>query len=99
MEDRKLIRIETLCTHYELEISFFESLEEVGLIVLEREKEVLYLPEERVSDLEKVIRLHEELNVNLEGIDVILNLLKKVESLQFELNSIKNRLKNLTEED
>ncbi|MFT7364613.1 MAG: hypothetical protein ACI9UV_002823, partial [Algoriphagus sp.] len=49
-------------------------------------------------DLEKVLRLHKELDVNLEGIDVILNLLGKVESLQMELNLAKQRLGNLTKE-
>jgi hypothetical protein len=84
--------VETLCIHYELEASFFESLEEIGLIILIRENEKIYLPEERVTDLEKVLRLHKELDVNLEGIDVIFNLLGKVESLQTELTLAKQRL-------
>ena len=98
MENQKLVLIETLCIHYELEASFFESLEEIGLIILVRENEEIYIPEEKVTDLEKVLRLHKELDVNLEGIDVILNLLGKVESLQMELNLAKQRLGNLTKE-
>jgi hypothetical protein len=92
MENQKLVLVETLCIHYELEASFFESLEEIGLIILIRENEKIYLPEERVTDLEKVLRLHKELDVNLEGIDVIFNLLGKVESLQTELTLAKQRL-------
>ncbi len=98
MENQKLVLVETLCIHYELEASFFESLEEIGLIILVRENEENYIPEEKVTDLEKVLRLHKELDVNLEGIDVILNLLGKVESLQMELNLAKQRLGNLTKE-
>jgi len=98
MENQKLVLVETLCIHYELEASFFESLEEIGLIILVRENEEFYIPEEKVTDLEKVLRLHKELDVNLEGIDVILNLLGKVESLQKELNLAKQRLGNLTKE-
>ena len=92
MEEQKLILVETVCTHYQLQFSFIEQLEEVGLISLVRENEVVFISEEKVSDLEKVLRLHEELNVNLEGIDIILNLLNKVGSLQSELDETKKKL-------
>lgn len=95
MENQKLVLVETLCMHYEIETSFFESLEEIGLIVLVRENEGIYVSEEKVTDLEKVLRLHEELHVNLEGIDVIFNLLGKVEILQTELTLAKQRLEYL----
>jgi len=93
MEEQKLILVETVCSHYQLQFSFIEQLEEVGLISLVRENEVIFISEEKVSDLEKVLRLHEELNVNLEGIDIILNLLNKVGSLQSELAEAKQELK------
>jgi hypothetical protein len=98
MENQKLVLVETLCIHYELEASFFESLEEIGLLILVRENDEIYIPEEKVTDLEKVLRQHKELDVNLEGIDVILNLLGKVESLQTELTLAKQRLGNLNKE-
>jgi hypothetical protein len=98
MENQKLVLVETLCVHYEIETSFFESLEEIGLIVLVRENEGIYISEEKVTDFEKVLRLHEELNVNLEGIDVIFNLVKKVEELQIELALVKQRLGYLNKE-
>ncbi len=63
-----------------------------------RENEEIYIPEEKVTDLEKVLRLHQELDVNLEMIDVILNLRGRVESLQTELNLAKRLLGNLTKE-
>lgn len=93
MENQKLILVETLCLHYELEITFFESLEDIGLIALVKENNQTYITEERVSDLEKVLRLHKDLEVNLEGIDVIFNLMKKIERLQSELDSAKEQLR------
>jgi hypothetical protein len=98
MENQKLVLVETLCTHYQLEASFFESLEEIGLIILVRENEEIYIPEEKVTDLEKVLRLQKELDVNLEGIDVIFNLLGKVESLKTELTLAKQRLDYINRE-
>ncbi len=40
-----------------------------------------------------MIRLHHELNVNIEGIDVVFNLLEKEKELREELIALKNRLK------
>ena len=39
-----------------------------------------------------MIRLHYELGINLEGIDVIYNLLKQIDHLQSELEIAKNKL-------
>mgnify|MGYP000430098390 CR=1 FL=1 len=41
----------------------------------------------------KIIRLHNELNVNLEGIDVVFNLLEKEKQLRDELTALKNRIR------
>jgi hypothetical protein len=97
MENQKLVLVETLCVHYEIETSFFESLEEIGLIILVRQRDEIYVSEEKVAYLEKVLRLQKELNVNLEGIDVIFNLLEKVESLQSELSVAMQRLNYVNE--
>ena len=40
-----------------------------------------------------MIRLQRELDLNLEGIDIVLNLLQKVEALQRQLNAVNNRLR------
>jgi hypothetical protein len=61
-------------------------------MILVRENEEVYVPEAEVTDLEKVLRLQKELDIDLEGIDVIFNLLGKAESLQTELMLAKQRL-------
>ncbi|GAA0879096.1 hypothetical protein GCM10009119_20640 [Algoriphagus jejuensis] len=90
-----LILIETLCTHYEVEVSFIDSLSDLGLIEVHTVEEIRYLPEEKVTNLEKMIRLHQELEVNPEGIDVIMNLLEKVDRLSQELAEAKNSLRRM----
>jgi chaperone modulatory protein CbpM len=50
------------------------------------------IPEESLHDLEKMLRLHRELDINFEGIDTIFHLLRKVEDLQAELSKVKGRL-------
>jgi chaperone modulatory protein CbpM len=93
MDSNNLIRVEQFCSNCEVEYSFIDSLHNHGiveLIVLENEK---YISHEQLSDVERAIRFHYELNINMEGIDVISNLLKQIGDLQQELMLTKNRLK------
>jgi len=92
MNTENLIPLTQLCQYYQVELSFFSSLNEIGLIEIEILEQSQYLHQDRIHDVEKMIRLHHELNVNPEGIDVVFNLLQKLEALQDELMSIKNRL-------
>ncbi|WP_291866856.1 chaperone modulator CbpM [Maribacter sp.] len=88
-----LIRIDTLCSFYKLEISFFDDLDNIGLIKLETFEQQKFIHQDKISDLEKIIRLHHELHVNIEGIDIVFNLIEKELKLQEEINSLKNRLR------
>jgi hypothetical protein len=93
METKNLIHVEQFCTHHNVEVSFISSLHEMGLIEIVVVEKADYLAYQELGTLEKMIRLHQELGVNLEGIDVISNLLNRIECLQEELTAAKNRLK------
>ena len=93
MATHNLILIQTLCRHYEIEESFLDDLHELGLIEFILEQEARYIQEEQIANLEKMIRLREELNLNTEAIDVVFNLLQKVEDMQSELQTLQNRLR------
>lgn len=92
MRNQNLVLIEHLCIHYEVDQSFFKSLENIGLIQITALNEAHFVPQENLTDIEKMLRLHQDLEINPEGIDVIFNLLKKVEDLQHELILVKNKL-------
>ena len=93
MSQENLIPLSQLCVHYKVEMSFFSSLSEYGLIEISTIEQALFVEEEKAAEIEKIIRLHNELDINLEGIDTILHLLNKIEALQAELSSTKNRLR------
>lgn len=93
MDKQNLIQIETICFHYKIEVSFIKDLENIGLISVETYDNNKFIHQDKINDLEKIIRLHNELNVNIEGIDVVFNLLQKELKLKEELNALKSRLR------
>ena len=92
MSMENLIPIDKLCIHYHVEMSFFNGLMEFDLIEITTIEQTHYLHTDSINELEKIIRLHQDLYINLEGIDTVLNLLDKIDGLQTELSVIKNRL-------
>jgi hypothetical protein len=93
MNEQHLISTQTLCLHYDIEISFVDALGNMGLIQIEITEQDQYIHQDHIGDLERIIRLHRELNLNLEGIDVVLNLLEKEKELRSEIYALKSRLK------
>lgn len=92
MEKTNLILVEKCCSNLEVEITFINSLNEYGLIeliILDNQK---YISIEQLKDVERAIHFHHELNINMEGIDVIYNLLQQIDDLQEELRRTKNKL-------
>jgi MerR HTH family regulatory protein len=92
MKTNSLIRIEQVCIHCKVEVSFIQSLHELGHIELIDESNDHYISEEQLKSLESLIFFHTELQINIEGIDTIAHLLKKIENLQNELIVAKNKL-------
>jgi hypothetical protein len=92
MKTEHLIPVEQFCSRYNIEFSFIDSLHEFGLVQLTKVEEARYIYPEQIFELERMIRLHYELDINIEGIDAISHLLQRVDQLQDELRIVKNRL-------
>lgn len=88
-----LIPIPELCIHYSVELSFFTNLSEMGLLEIKTIESKQYIDSNAIYEIEKMIRMHQELDVNIEGIDVVFTLLQKIAVLQNELTALKNRLR------
>ena len=93
MKMENFIPLNQLSSYYEVELSFFINLSEIGLIEITMIDQAEYVHESNVERIERIIRMHNDLQVNPEGIDVVFNLLQKIEDLQEELRSAKNRLR------
>lgn len=93
MTIENFIPITALCTHYNVEMSFFGHLNELDLIEIKIIENLPYIHQDSIYEVEKILRIYQELDVNIEGIDIVFNLLQKMENLQNELVSVKNRLR------
>lgn len=92
MNTEHYVSIEHLCVHYQVERTLFEHMTANGLIEISLFDNQPAIALERIADVEKIIRLYHDLEVNMEGIDVVMNLLQKISDLQFELSKAQNRL-------
>ena len=97
MNIEEFVPLNEICTHYQVEVSFINSLDEIGLIEILIFEEVYYIHLDQLRNIEKMIRMHHDLDVNIEGIDAVFNLLQKIEDLQEELKNTKSRLKMFEE--
>jgi hypothetical protein len=62
------------------------------LIEITTVKNTEYIAADQLLQLEKFIRFYYEMDINLEGIETINHLLQRINSLQDEIISLRNRL-------
>lgn len=87
------IIITDYCNKCHIDISFIDLLEENGLIDLRHENDGAYLSADQLPDVERYSRLYYDLDINMEGIDVISNLLHRMEDMQREIDRLHDRLR------
>jgi hypothetical protein len=92
MQTEYLIAIDEFCANHNIEISFVISLQQTGLIEITTIENVGFIDAQQLRDLEKFVQFYYELDINLEGIETISHLLKRVNVLQDELILLRNRL-------
>jgi len=92
MENDDLIPAEDFCIYHNIEYSFIHSLEDSGLISVTSVEQTTYIPADELQKLEKFIRLHYDLDINIEGIETIYHLLEKIEEMQHEILQLRNRV-------
>lgn len=92
MEDNKPITIDVLVTYYQVDRGFFSSLEEYGLLRIVDVENTPCIAPDSLAEVERMIRLHYELDINMPGIDAISHLLRRLEEKEQEINRLRNRL-------
>lgn len=93
MQTEYYIAVDEFCAYHNIESSFINSLQQTGLLELTPENETGFIDASQVQQLEKIVRLYYELDINLEGIETITHLLRRINSLQDEIIMLRNRLR------
>lgn len=98
MTTATLISTTDFCTWHKVDYAFIRSLREAGLVEITIIDQAEFIPDTQLQKLEKMIRLHHELEINVAGIGAINHLLERLESIQEEIRTLKNKLR-LYEDD
>jgi chaperone modulatory protein CbpM len=93
MSAKHLIATTDFCVYHQLEHTFITGLEEAGLVQITIVNNTPHIPESELHKLERMIRLHNELDINIAGIEAITHLLERIEDIQEEMRVLKNSLK------
>ena len=92
----ELIHITDFCVSHQIEESFIIELKTYELVKLEIMDNQLYMQVEELPKVEKMVRLHHDLEINIEGIQAIYHLLERTQKMQDEIRLLKNQLKRHT---
>lgn len=87
--ERTLFKIVDICRVHRLEETFIYELYHNGLIEIIPENEQDYIDEEQLPLIEKFSDWHYELELNMQGIEVVSRLLTRIEQLQQEVRALK----------
>lgn len=88
----ELIIVSEYCHKCHIDPSFIDLLEDTGLIQIQVEGGEHYLFISQLPELERYSRMYYDLSINLEGIDAIHHLLKRMELMRQEMNMLRSRL-------
>ncbi len=92
MEHDNLINVNEIIIYHKLDDAFIDNLENYELIDFVIKDASRYVYIDQMPRIERIIRLHYDLNINMEGIEVIKNMLDKMETMQNTIRQLHNRL-------
>ncbi|UNY97928.1 chaperone modulator CbpM [Zhouia spongiae] len=92
MESHQLINTETLIIHHGLDKTFIDDLHFYGLIDFVEKDHNRFIYEDQLPVLEQLIRLYYDLEINMQGIDVIKNMIRKMDEMHHTIQLLKNKL-------
>lgn len=93
MENQKYILLRSFSRHSNIEDEFIRTLHEFGLITVEKKDNEEVIDEDQIAEIERFFRLHSDLGINYEGLDVISEMLKRMKQLEQEMELLRKRLR------
>lgn len=94
MMKKAMISVKEYCSVHRIDVTFFDQLEESGLVSLISYRRQRCIPHEALATVERLMNWHYELEVNPQGLEVADTLYQRVLRLQEELDRLRAALKN-----
>lgn len=88
---------EELVKIYNIEITFFDELVDSGLLNIQTENEIRYLMYEDLPSFERFANWHYDLEINLPGLEVIHDMLRKMDDLKQKNRELMNKLSAISD--
>lgn len=93
MEKEQYIAANDFCGYHQVEYTFINSLNEAGLLQVTTINQITMIPQAELPRLERMVRMHQQLEINVAGIEAISHLLDRVSTMQEDLKQLRNRLR------
>ena len=93
MQKEYLVAVDEFCASHNIEISFISSLQQNGLIEITTIEQTGFIDLDQLPQVEKFVRFHYDLDINIEGIETISNMLDHILSMQEEIITLRNHLR------
>jgi len=82
------IQIDIFCEFHKVDIQLVYSIIDNGFIEVHQENKVVFIPASSIENLERCIRLYNDLGVNMAGLEVITHMRTKILELRERLGQI-----------
>lgn len=93
MKTANLITVHDFCIYNNVAYAFIDNLQEAGLIQVAVVNQTTCIPMDEIQKIERLARLHTQLDINEPGLLAIDGLLDKVENMQQEIAELRTRLR------
>lgn len=92
MGAKNYISIRQVCQHYGIDEAFILILRDYEVIRIKHIDDTPQMHQRDLPGLERMLRLHQDLKINPEGLQAIHHLLQKMDRLHEEINTLKRKL-------
>lgn len=94
MDQNNLVSIQSFCQYHGIESMLIFTFAELGLVKIVEEKAEFFLEEGSLNRMEQFVRLYKDLELNPEGVEIVVDLLGKIERLQEENAALKRKIRS-----
>ncbi len=93
MKKENYILVRHYCERTHIPDAFIKALNEYGLIRYKQIETEVYILDEEIPEIERFDRLYNDLGINLEGIDALNHMLRRLRNMESEMNTLRKRLR------